>query len=52
MAKSIYKTDIEKYHELKGKYNSEDLIILREVQLLKRINDTKINKELDERVIE
>ena len=52
MAKSIYKTDIEQYEELKGRYNSEDLIIFREGKLVKKVNDSKIKEELDSKEIE
>lgn len=51
MAKSIYKTDIEQYGELKGKYNSEDLIIFREGKLVKKVNDSKLKEELDSKEI-
>ena len=49
---SFYKTDSEYYDALKGKYNSEDLVILREGRLVKEVNDTKIKEELDSKEIE
>lgn len=52
MAMSFYKTDSEYYDALKGKYNSEDLVILREGRLVKEVNDTKIKEELDSKEIE
>lgn len=49
MAESFHRIDFEGYEELRGKYGSEDLVILREGRLLKKdeIEELKKSKELN-----
>lgn len=44
LSKSIYQTDFNTYNELKGRFNSGDLVIFREGRLVKEINDDKFKK--------
>lgn len=44
LAKTIHRTDLELYDELKGKYNSNDLVIFRNGRLVKNIKDNKLDK--------
>ena len=44
MAKVIRRTDLELYNELKGKYNSEDLVIFRDGKLVKYEKNDEIGK--------
>ena len=44
LSKTIHRTDLKLYNELKGKYNSDDLVIFRNGRLIKNIKDNKLDK--------